>query len=61
MAAKSKPVERLTTADLGLGDLGANQSVASVTDAPAKAGGELVTGDDAVERIADLLSEAKVI
>jgi electron transfer flavoprotein beta subunit len=61
MAAKSKPVERLSAADLGLGDLMANQSVASVTDAPAKAGGEVVTGDDAVARIADLLADAKVI
>jgi electron transfer flavoprotein beta subunit len=61
MAAKSKPVERLTLADLGLGDLAATQTVASVTDAPPKAGGEVVTGEDAVERIADLLQEAKVI
>jgi electron transfer flavoprotein beta subunit len=61
MAAKSKPMDRLTTADLGLDGLTANQSVASVTDAPAKAGGEIVTGDDAVVRIADLLSDAKVI
>lgn len=61
MAAKSKPVEQLTAADLGVGDLAASQSVSSVTDAPPKAGGEIVTGDDAVMRIADLLTEAKVI
>jgi electron transfer flavoprotein beta subunit len=61
MAAKSKPVERLTAADLGVGDHTASQSVAAVTDAPSKAGGEIVSGDDAVRRIADLLSEAKVI
>ena len=61
MAAKSKPVERLSAADLGVGDVGASQSVAAVTDAPAKAGGEVVTGDEAVARIADLLVEAKVI
>lgn len=61
MAAKSKPVERLTAADLGVSDLAANQSVAAVTDATPKAGGEIVSGDDAVTRIADLLTEAKVI
>ena len=61
MAAKSKPVERLTAADLGIGDLGATQSVVAVSDAPPKAGGEIVSGDEAVARIADLLAEAKVI
>jgi hypothetical protein len=35
--------------------------VAAVTDAPPKAGGEIITGDDAVTRIADLLADAKVI
>jgi electron transfer flavoprotein alpha/beta subunit len=61
MAAKSKPVERLTTADLGVADVQATQTVAGVTDAPAKAGGEIVAGDEAIARIADLLAEAKVI
>ena len=61
MAAKAKPVERLGAADLGVADLASTQTVAAVTDAPAKAGGEIVTGDDAVARIADLLVEAKVI
>jgi electron transfer flavoprotein beta subunit len=61
MAAKSKPVERLTAAELGVNDVAATQSVATVTDAPAKAGGEVVSGDEAVARIADLLVEAKAI
>jgi electron transfer flavoprotein beta subunit len=61
MAAKSKPVERLTAADLGMVDLSPTQAVSSVTDAPAKAGGEVVSGQDAVARIADLLAEAKAI
>ena len=61
MAAKSKPVERVTPADLGVGELASTQTVASVTDAPAKAGGEIVSSDEAVARIADLLQEAKVI
>jgi electron transfer flavoprotein beta subunit len=61
MAAKSKPVERLSAAELGVGDVAATQSVLTVTDAPAKAGGEVVSGDEAVAAIADLLAEAKVI
>jgi electron transfer flavoprotein alpha/beta subunit len=61
MAAKSKPVERLNAGDLGVADIAPTQSVAAVTDAPAKAGGEIVTGDDGVGRIADLLAEAKVL
>jgi electron transfer flavoprotein beta subunit len=61
MAAKSKPVERLAAADLGVSDLTPMQRVAAVEDAPAKAGGEVVTGDEAVARIADLLTQAKVI
>jgi electron transfer flavoprotein beta subunit len=61
MAAKSKPVETVSAADLGVSDLTPTQTVAAVTDAPAKAGGEIVTGDDAVARIADLLADAKVI
>jgi len=61
MAAKSKPVERVSPADLGVTNLTSTQTVSSVTDAPAKAGGEVVSGDEAVSRIADLLEEAKVI
>ena len=61
MAAKQKPVDLLTAADLGVGDLAATQSVVAVVDAPAKAGGEIVTGEEAIGKIADLLQEAKVI
>jgi len=62
MAAKSKPVERVDAADLGVTDLAATQSVTQVTDSPAKAGGEIVqAGDEAVAKIADLLAEAGVI
>jgi electron transfer flavoprotein beta subunit len=64
MAAKSKPLERPTTADLGLDatSVEASQSVVGVEPAPAKAGGEIVgAGDDALSRVIDLLSEAKVI
>jgi electron transfer flavoprotein beta subunit len=61
MAAKAKPVERLRAADLGVTDLTPTQTVASVAEAPTKAGGEIVSGEDAVARIADLLAEEKVI
>jgi electron transfer flavoprotein beta subunit len=61
MQAKQKPVERPTLEDLGVTDITATQRVTSVTDAPAKAGGEVVMGDDAVPRIVELLTEAKVI
>jgi electron transfer flavoprotein beta subunit len=61
MAAKSKPVERVSTADLGVGDVTSTQTVAGVTDAAAKAGGEIVAGDEAVAKIAELLAEAKVL
>lgn len=61
MAAKSKPVERLSAGDLGVTDMAPTQSVTAVVDAPAKAGGEVVSGDEAVERIVDLLTDAKVL
>lgn len=60
MAAKSKTVERVALADLGV-EAAVHQRVAAVTDAPAKAGGEIVQGDEAVTKIADLLAEAGVI
>ena len=64
MAAKSKPVETLSVYDLGLSgdDVAATQTVAEVSDAPPKKGGETVEFDDTTAaRIADLLAEAKVI
>jgi electron transfer flavoprotein beta subunit len=63
MQAKQKPVERLSVTDLGLSadDVAAAQSVSATEPAPAKTAGEIVTGDDGVSRVADLLSEAKVI
>jgi electron transfer flavoprotein beta subunit len=64
MSAKSKPVDHVSAADLGLRpeDLASTQSVVEVTDAPAKARGEVIqAADDAVARIADLIAEAKVI
>ena len=64
MAAKSKPVEQLSLGDLGLAaeDVAATQRVTAVTAAETKGPGEVIEGgDDAVQRIADLLAEAKVI
>lgn len=61
MAAKSKPLERLASADLGLSgaDLAPTQVVAAVHDAPEKPGGEIVEADATTAgRIADLLAEA---
>ena len=61
MAAKAKPVETLDVGALGVEGVAATQTVAAVTDAPAKAGGAIVSADEGVARIADLLAEAKVI
>jgi electron transfer flavoprotein beta subunit len=63
MGAKQKPFESLSLADLDLDPalVEPAQRVVSVSDLPAKAGGEVVTGDDGVARIVSLLSEAKVI
>jgi electron transfer flavoprotein beta subunit len=64
MAAKQKPVETLSLGDLGLSadDARATQTVAEVTDAPPKRGGETVEFDGSTPaRITDLLIEAKVL
>ena len=63
MAAKSKPFETLSLADLGVdpGLVAPEQRVVEVTDVPPKTAGEIVGADEGVARIADLLSEAKVI
>lgn len=64
MAAKSKPVEQLSLADLGLApeDVAPTQRVIGLTPAPSKGSGEIVQdGDEAVARIVELLAEAKVI
>jgi electron transfer flavoprotein beta subunit len=61
MAAKSKPTERPALADLGIEETTATQRVSTVTDAPPRSAGDIVSGDDAVGRIADLLSRVKAI
>ena len=67
MAAKSKPVEELTCADLGVdagavGWAGAGQDIIEIAEAPAREAGEVIEDEgDAHERIVAYLEELKVI
>ncbi len=63
MGAKQKPLEQLSLADLNLTttDIVPTQRVVGVEAAPQKASGEIIQGDGAASRIADLLADAKVI
>src|SRR5579864_396071 len=65
MGAKSKPLDRLSTADLGLdgqGGASAGQSITAVEAAPERAAGEIVKDEgDAAKRVADFLASKKVI
>ncbi|HLI45342.1 MAG TPA: electron transfer flavoprotein subunit beta/FixA family protein [Acidimicrobiales bacterium] len=67
MAARSKPVEELTVADLGIdpgkvGWAGARQEIVSVEAAEERSAGEIVTDDgDAHERIVAFLEQIKVL
>ncbi|MDH3500715.1 MAG: electron transfer flavoprotein subunit beta/FixA family protein [Acidimicrobiia bacterium] len=61
MAAKSKPVDMLTAADLAV-DVVPAQEIASVTLAPERAGGEVIEDEgEAHLRIIEVLEQAKVI
>ncbi len=67
MAAKSKPVDELGIADLGIdagsvGWAGGGQEIVSVADAPAREAGEVIEDEgDAHERIVAFLDELKVL
>ena len=67
MAAKSKPVDNLTVADLGLdagevGAAGARQEITDVSEAEARAAGEIVVDEgDGAQRIVSFLEQLKVI
>ena len=67
MAAKSKPVETLTAADLGIdasqvGAAGARQEITDVAAAEARASGEVVVDEgDAHERVIQFLEQLKVL
>ena len=64
MAAKTKPLDRPSLADLGLtaDDVRSTQTIESVGAAPEKSGGRVVeAGPETAAEIADLLTEARVI
>jgi electron transfer flavoprotein beta subunit len=64
MAAKKKPVDELSLADLGLSgdDVKVNQRVVGTTPAEERKAGEVIQDDGSgAARIADFLKEAKVI
>jgi electron transfer flavoprotein beta subunit len=65
MAAKSKPVETVTAADLGVspvGWAGAGQEIVDVASAPDREAGEIIEDDgDAHLRIIRFLEELKII
>ena len=65
MGAKSKPMERLTAADLGAADTGGAaeaETIVAVEPAPQRSAGQIVKDEgDAAKRIADFLVERKVI
>ncbi len=67
MAAKSKPVDQVTVADLGIdgsqvGWAGAGQEIVSVADAEARQAGEIIEDDgEAFNKIVEFLDKLKVI
>ena len=62
MAAKSKPVETLTAADLVVSTGSPNQEITSVDDAEARAAGEIVVDEgDGAQRIVTFLEQLKVV
>ena len=67
MAAKSKPVDQVTVADLGLspsdiGAAGSGQMITKVVDAEARASGEIVVDEgDGAQRIVTFLEGLKLI
>jgi len=64
MAAKSKPVDQVSTGDLGLAAdaIAPNQTITSVTAAPAREAGEKIEDDGtAFEKVVEFLDGLKVI
>ncbi len=62
MAAKSKPVEQATAADLGIESVSWAQQISAVDDAPAREAGEVVEDDgEAFNKIVEFLDNLKVI
>jgi electron transfer flavoprotein beta subunit len=62
MSAKSKPVENVTAADLGVESVSWAQQIVSVDDAPAREAGEIIEDDgESFNKIVEFLDELKVI
>src|SRR6056297_263349 len=62
MAAKSKPVETVTAADLGVESVSWAQSISAVADAPAREAGEIIEDDgETFNKIVEFLDGLKVI
>jgi len=67
MAAKSKPVDNLTVADLGVdaaavGAAGSRQEITDVSEAEARTAGEIVVDEgDGAQRVVAFLEQLKVI
>jgi electron transfer flavoprotein beta subunit len=62
MAAKSKPVDRLSVADLGLDGLAPGQAIVSVQPAEQRKAGEVVEDDGTgAHRVVEFLAAKKVI
>ena len=62
MAAKGKPVDTVTAADLGIEAVSWAQQIASVEDAPAREAGEVIEDDgETFNKIVEFLDGLKVI
>jgi len=62
MAAKSKPVDRLTAGELGLDGVGSGEEVVNVQPAEERKAGEIVEDDGSgAQRIVEFLAAQKVI
>ena len=62
MAAKSKPVETVTAADLGIESASSAQSITNVEDAPEREAGEIIEDDgETFNKIVEFLDNLKVI
>ena len=67
MAAKSKPVDNLTVADLGIeasqvGTAGSGQEITDVSEAESRGSGEIVVDEgDGAQRVVAVLEQLKVI
>ncbi len=62
MAAKGKPVETVTAADLGVESVSWAQQISSVEDAPAREAGEIIEDDgETFNKIVEFLDNLKVI